>query len=348
MADWDSIRAALDSSCDVSVLDSVLSQVKHLLLDLKRRGWNAVDAADVLAKNLRVVAQRLSTSRRASGTFMYELKDKVDASVKEGWKGLVEALVLLHQPGDDLSLLIQKLLSADTLKDELEGVSLGAIMKALNAAGSEDIQLRAQKIQREVDAKVSIRLPYTEKSWKEYDWSPLSTDEVVIREHLYDKFIQALRIIIPHERFWLDVEHEYIRITIRLSQVANGRQKPLMTAKQYYTDDMELVVPNTETGHLKVLYEVLVGNRQKLMWWSIPRSLTLQQMPPFDASGLLSLAERGVERTSIFEKTCAKCGSTGRLNCSRCKLCRYCSAECQSEDWARHKEYCKLHKLHDK
>lgn len=44
MADWDSMRAALAPSGDVSVLSNVLSRVKHILLDLERRGWNAVDA----------------------------------------------------------------------------------------------------------------------------------------------------------------------------------------------------------------------------------------------------------------------------------------------------------------
>ncbi|KAJ7640685.1 hypothetical protein DFH06DRAFT_1214923 [Mycena polygramma] len=46
--------------------------------------------------------------------------------------------------------------------------------------------------------------------------------------------------------------------------------------------------------------------------------------------------------------SCAKCqreetGAPGSSisRCSRCKLIRYCSVECQTEDWARHSKVCK-------
>ncbi|KAL4249339.1 MYND-type zinc finger protein samB [Abortiporus biennis] len=42
---------------------------------------------------------------------------------------------------------------------------------------------------------------------------------------------------------------------------------------------------------------------------------------------------------------CEKCGKDATLVCSGCKHTRYCSAECQSEDWKNHKKPCKIQQM---
>ena len=44
-------------------------------------------------------------------------------------------------------------------------------------------------------------------------------------------------------------------------------------------------------------------------------------------------------------KWCARCGGQGKpklLVCSACKNARYCSAECQRDDWKKHKTLCRM------
>lgn len=40
---------------------------------------------------------------------------------------------------------------------------------------------------------------------------------------------------------------------------------------------------------------------------------------------------------------CAKCGKEAQvlMRCASCKLVKYCSRECQKQDWAQHRELCK-------
>lgn len=45
--------------------------------------------------------------------------------------------------------------------------------------------------------------------------------------------------------------------------------------------------------------------------------------------------------TGKLDRVCSKCGIFGKqMLCSRCKLVRYCSPECQHEDWKRHTVEC--------
>lgn len=44
------------------------------------------------------------------------------------------------------------------------------------------------------------------------------------------------------------------------------------------------------------------------------------------------------------DKNCGKCGKGGcKAMCPCVRSTRYCSAECQKEDWALHKRICTLH-----
>ena len=54
---------------------------------------------------------------------------------------------------------------------------------------------------------------------------------------------------------------------------------------------------------------------------------------------ILRLTEREEE-----ERKCFKCGTVeGELvECLLCRRASYCSASCQSSDWARHRRYCAI------
>ncbi|KAI0765926.1 hypothetical protein BD413DRAFT_573354 [Trametes elegans] len=67
----------------------------------------------------------------------------------------------------------------------------------------------------------------------------------------------------------------------------------------------------------------------------------LGPMPSFESFG-----RRPEGVTYPLAGSCASCqreetaGEDGLKRCSRCKLTRYCSVECQRKDWARHKVAC--------
>ena len=48
-----------------------------------------------------------------------------------------------------------------------------------------------------------------------------------------------------------------------------------------------------------------------------------------------------MERRNVYEP-CQKCGRKTQKTCQRCHKVKYCSKECQSEDWTKHKEQCNL------
>lgn len=53
-------------------------------------------------------------------------------------------------------------------------------------------------------------------------------------------------------------------------------------------------------------------------------------------------AEKEVEEERKEDpNVCPCCRKDGKLLCGRCRKVRYCSPECQKDDWKRHKIYCK-------
>ena len=59
------------------------------------------------------------------------------------------------------------------------------------------------------------------------------------------------------------------------------------------------------------------------------------------ADGARRETDKGRKETM---KMCARCGDQGKpklLVCSACKGARYCSAECQKDDWKKHREFCR-------
>jgi len=48
-----------------------------------------------------------------------------------------------------------------------------------------------------------------------------------------------------------------------------------------------------------------------------------------------------LRETGALQKTCAMCPKTKHKACAGCLIIRYCGAECQAADWARHKSECK-------
>ena len=50
-------------------------------------------------------------------------------------------------------------------------------------------------------------------------------------------------------------------------------------------------------------------------------------------------AEEDVNKR-YYMRVCAVCGKEAPLRCSRCRIARYCSANCQRADWKKHKPVC--------
>ena len=42
----------------------------------------------------------------------------------------------------------------------------------------------------------------------------------------------------------------------------------------------------------------------------------------------------------VVEKRCAYCGRVAHRRCGRCRMLRYCSAECQRVAWPQHRQMC--------
>lgn len=52
-------------------------------------------------------------------------------------------------------------------------------------------------------------------------------------------------------------------------------------------------------------------------------------------------ARDGAENEDFYLRVCKVCGKEAPYRCTRCKLTRYCSKECQKKDWAEHKKDCR-------
>merc|ERR1719430_210584 len=50
--------------------------------------------------------------------------------------------------------------------------------------------------------------------------------------------------------------------------------------------------------------------------------------------------EGQVASQDATRKSCWQCLNYGKYKCVGCRKARYCSEECQLENWAGHKEYC--------
>lgn len=46
-------------------------------------------------------------------------------------------------------------------------------------------------------------------------------------------------------------------------------------------------------------------------------------------------------RVNAVRTACHRCGRPSDKQCTRCKVRRYCSIECQRADWPAHKPHCK-------
>ena len=53
-----------------------------------------------------------------------------------------------------------------------------------------------------------------------------------------------------------------------------------------------------------------------------------------------SKPENSEDKERAFK--CPVCGKAAHLLCSRCKAVRYCSKECQKQDWKEHKKVCSV------
>ena len=47
---------------------------------------------------------------------------------------------------------------------------------------------------------------------------------------------------------------------------------------------------------------------------------------------------------NVTTGSCNRCNKDTTKKCAGCKSVHYCSRECQKQDWAKHKKFCKKHK----
>ena len=57
-------------------------------------------------------------------------------------------------------------------------------------------------------------------------------------------------------------------------------------------------------------------------------------------------ASVGSQPSTASRGTCASCGATAALHCSRCTLAKYCSKECQRAHWKAHRPECAPRSTH--
>ncbi|KAJ6506621.1 hypothetical protein C8R45DRAFT_1208676 [Mycena sanguinolenta] len=69
----------------------------------------------------------------------------------------------------------------------------------------------------------------------------------------------------------------------------------------------------------------------------------IQNRRSADDDTAINIITRPSALSGGFSSTCLTCRkpATGMLRCGNCKLVRYCSADCQKKDWARHKTICR-------
>ena len=64
---------------------------------------------------------------------------------------------------------------------------------------------------------------------------------------------------------------------------------------------------------------------------------------PKDSAAVVKIIDDilSVANSAPMVATCTVCNKQAKFVCSRCKLWRYCSAECQKKHWSTHKKCCK-------
>lgn len=80
-----------------------------------------------------------------------------------------------------------------------------------------------------------------------------------------------------------------------------------------------------------------------------PNKRTKAQLKNLGIRTAGQLRSKGVEMpedAQVAIVSCWGCYSPGAKKCSVCKARRYCSVECQTEDWTRHKLECSMFREH--
>jgi hypothetical protein len=55
---------------------------------------------------------------------------------------------------------------------------------------------------------------------------------------------------------------------------------------------------------------------------------------------MATAAAAGMDECRVCGRDKARNGTSGLLICGRCRRIKYCSRECQREDWKEHKKWC--------
>ena len=101
---------------------------------------------------------------------------------------------------------------------------------------------------------------------------------------------------------------------------------------------LDVDFPDDDFKRLDFTVDELDGKRD---WVKLARELNAAVEKEGDSSSDL-LARMGKKPPASASKQCYKpsCTKNGTYQCSRCKVAKYCSQDCQKEDWRRHKKLC--------
>lgn len=242
---------------------------------------------------------------------------------------------------------------------------------------SYDVSKQAQTCQTLPDEDQDIYLDILKMFGKEakfnVEFEPSNQEEHVdyltsIQEKLFDKFEIHLDTIIKkkiqnplHEMILKDFKKGFIRSKFYVEEVKNGSLMVDVNSKKVYAvfgDYCEVTYFHKIAGHEDVCSGLILP-------WNLPN-----KPPKILLGGLLKQSEeklnfdaekhlmQAIEKNQVIynlfmkeelkneekteEKVCHLCKKSNvkLLKCSKCKTTRYCSSECQKQDWPQHKQTC--------
>ena len=152
--------------------------------------------------------------------------------------------------------------------------------------------------------------------------------DVVFIEHVSALVLFLRRIVVRGRKTMTSNEDAHLqKLTLQIEQLE---------------DDVSVFI--RETYYSYILNEFPEIGDQVLS--SVPHRCTEQFYEVGDDGSYHGSLDGAMGSLQIDPKKCKRCGirsDEGRtLKCSKCKVARYCSKQCQKDDWGDHKAECKL------
>ncbi|KZV90891.1 hypothetical protein EXIGLDRAFT_740660 [Exidia glandulosa HHB12029] len=132
-------------------------------------------------------------------------------------------------------------------------------------------------------------------------------------------------------------------------------QSPLTTQLSTISHDDPFPAANPSNGRARFCMKTYTENEGLLPQLVDAGVLTIAQCPQLQNGPVVEVMLNDLE----ISHTCLHCARDGALSavetrelpgqprlpaCSKCKVARYCNAECQKADWAKHKKDCSVWK----